>query len=709
MSQKGISYTFETPEGKPITIETGKLATQADGSVVVKQGNCMILAAVVSSKEVKDGQDFFPLSVDYQEKFASAGRIPGGFFRREARLSDYEVLISRLVDRVLRPLFPEDYLCDTQVIINLISADQTIQPDSLVALAASAALMVSDIPFNGPISEVRVCKIDGKFVVNPSKQDIEKADLDILVGASEKSIVMVEGEAKEVSEADLLEAIKIGHEAAKTHVNAQLKLAELFGGKKPWREYEKPASSEEIKGKVYTAFKDKVYKVASSGAGKTERKLAFNALKVELKTMIEGLENDVDKKLTKKYYNDLEYDVVRDLILDEGKRLDGRKTDEIRSIWTEIDYLPSAHGSAIFTRGETQSRTTVTLGTKLDEQMLDKAMETTYQKFMLHYNFPSYSTGEIKPNRGPGRREVGHGNLAMRSIKNMLPPTEDNPYTIRVVSDILESNGSSSMATVCAASLALFDAGVKMKSHVSGIAMGLITRDDGKVAVLSDILGDEDHLGDMDFKVTGTANGICGCQMDIKVFGLSYETMYQALEQARDGRLHILSKLTATIAQPREDYKPHAPRVEKIIISKEFIGAVIGPGGKVIQEMQKETGTTINITEVNDTGEVLIYGPNKESIDAAVRRVKGIVTVPEPGEVYDAKVKSIMPYGAFVEFLPGKEGLLHISEVSYKRLESMEGVMNVGDVIKVKLLEVDKKTGKFKLSRKALLEKQSQN
>lgn len=709
MSQKGISYTFETSEAKPITIETGKLATQADGSVVVRQGNCMILATVVSNKEVKEGQDFFPLSVDYQEKFASAGRIPGGFFRREARLSDYEILISRIVDRVLRPLFPEDYLCDTQVNISLISADQTIQPDSLVALAASAAITVSDIPFNGPISEVRVCKIDGKFVVNPPKQDIEKAELDVIVGASAKSIVMVEGEAKEVSEADLLEAIKVGHEAVQQHVEAQLKLVELCGGKKMWRNYPKPDTNPDVKEKIYSVFKEKIYDVAGKGLGKTERKLAFNAIKDELKVMIEGFENEEDQKLAKKYYGDLEYEVIRNLILDEGKRLDGRKSDEIRPIWTEVDYLPSAHGSAIFTRGETQSLTSITLGTKLDELMLDKAMETIYQKFILHYNFPSFSTGEIKPNRGPGRREVGHGNLAMRSLKNMLPPDADNPYTIRVVSDILESNGSSSMATVCAASLALHDAGVKMKSHVSGIAMGLITRDDGKVAILSDILGDEDHLGDMDFKVTGTSKGICGCQMDIKVSGLNYETMYQALEQAKQGRLHILNKLNEAMPQPREDYKPHAPRVEKIIISTEFIGAVIGPGGKVIQEMQKETGTTINISEVNNTGEVLIYGPNKESIDAAVRRVKGIVTVPEAGEVYEAKVKSIMPYGAFVEFLPGKEGLLHISEISYKRLESMEGVMNVGDVIKVKLLEVDKKTGKFKLSRKALLERQSQN
>ncbi|MFI5134549.1 MAG: polyribonucleotide nucleotidyltransferase, partial [Chitinophagales bacterium] len=663
----------------------------------------------VSNKDVKEGQDFFPLSVDYQEKFASAGRIPGGFFRREARLSDYEVLISRIVDRVLRPLFPEDYLCDTQVTINMISADQSIMPDSLVALAASAAITVSDIPFNGPISEVRVCKIDGNFIVNPAKQDIEKAELDIIVGASEKSIVMVEGEAKECSEADMLEAIKAGHEAVKVQIAAQLKLAELHGGKKTWRDYPKPLTSEEIKEKIYSTFKDKIYSIAKSRSGKTERKKAFDQLKDELKAITESWESEDEQKLAKKYYNDLEYEIVRNLILDEGIRLDGRKTDEIRPIWTEIDYLPSAHGSAIFTRGETQSLTSVTLGTKLDELMLDKAMEMIYQKFILHYNFPSFSTGEIKPNRGPGRREIGHGNLAMRSLKNMLPPDVDNPYTIRLVSDILESNGSSSMATVCAGSLALHDAGVKMKNHVSGIAMGLITREDGKIAILSDILGDEDHLGDMDFKVTGTEKGICGCQMDIKVSGLSSETMAAALEQARKGRLHILEKLKETIGQPREEYKPHVPRVEKIMIDSEFIGAVIGPGGKVIQEMQKETGTTITITEIANQGEVLIYGPNKESIDKAVQRVKGIVSVPEPGEVYEAKVKSIMPYGAFVEFMPGKEGLLHISEISYKRLESMEGVMSVGDVIKVKLLEVDKKTGKFKLSRKALLDRHSSN
>lgn len=705
MSKIAISKTFDIGDGKPITIETGKLATQADGAALVRQGNCMILATVVSKDEVKEGQDFFPLSVDYQEKFASAGRIPGGFFRREARLSDYEILISRLVDRALRPLFPEDYLYDTQVIITLISADQSIMPDALVALAASAALTVSDIPFKGPISEVRVCKIDGKYVVNPAKQDIERAELDMIVAGSADSIIMVEGEAKEVSEAEMLEGIRIGHEAIKIQCAAQLDLAELNGSKKPFREYEKAPHSQEIKDKIYAAFKDKVYQVAKSGAGKTDRKLGFNAIKEELKSYVADWENEADVKLAKKYYSDLEYDVIRNLILDEGIRLDGRKTDEVRPIWTEIDYLPSAHGSAIFTRGETQSLTTVTLGTKLDELMLDKAMELVYTKFILHYNFPAFSTGEVKPNRGPGRREVGHGNLAMRSLKNVLPSGDENPYTIRVVSDILESNGSSSMATVCAGSLALFDAGLKMKSHVSGIAMGLITREDGKIAILSDILGDEDHLGDMDFKVTGTSKGICGCQMDIKVHGLSFETMSRALEQAKKGRLHILNILNDTISTPRADYKPHAPRIIKIMIPREFIGAVIGPGGKVIQEMQRETGCTINISEVGEEGEVLIASADKSSIDKALARIRGIIAIPQPGEVYDAKVKSIMPYGAFVEFLPGKEGLLHISEVSNKRLESMEGVMNVGDIIKVKLLDVDKKTGKFKLSSKAILEK----
>lgn len=706
MGKVGTSKSFDLGNGKTISIETGKLATQADGSVVVRTGNCMLLATVVANKEPKEGQDFFPLSVDYQEKFAAAGRIPGGFFRREGKISDYEVLISRLVDRLLRPLFPEDYLCDTQVLISMISADENVMPDQLAALAASAALMVSDIPFNGPVAEVRVCKIDGKFIVNPNKQDIERAELDIMVGASETSIVMVEGEAKEVSEADMIEAIKTGHAAVKLACRAQMELLEMIGGRKATREYTKPLSSEEIKNKVYEMFRAKVREVCLSGKDKNGRKKAFSTIKDELKLAFTE-STDEEIKLAKKYYADLEYEEMRGMILNDGKRLDGRKTTEIRPIWTEINYLPGAHGSAIFTRGETQSLTTVTLGTKLDELMLDKAMELSYQRFILHYNFPAFSTGEVKPNRGPGRREVGHGNLAQRSLKQVLPADTDNPYTIRVVSDILESNGSSSMATVCAGSLALMDSGIKIKSHVSGIAMGLISDEKtGKTAILSDILGDEDHLGDMDFKVTGTSKGICGCQMDIKIQGLSYELLTQALHQAKDGREHILGKLNECIAEPSADLKPHAPRIVKLFVAREFIGAIIGPGGKVIQEMQRETKTVINIEEVGDQGVVTVASANKDNLDAAVAKIKGIVSIPEPGEIYEAKVKSIMPYGAFVEFLPGKEGLLHISEVSLKRLETMEGVLNVGDMVKVKLMEVDKKTGKYKLSRKALLKEE---
>ena len=703
MGKVGISKSFDLGNGKTISIETGKLATQADGSVVVRMGNCMLLATVVANKEMKEGQDFFPLSVDYQEKFASAGRIPGGFFRREGKISDYEVLISRLVDRLLRPLFPEDYLCDTQVMISMISADETVNPDQLAALAASAALMVSDIPFKGPVAEVRVCKIDGQFVVNPNRADLERAEMDIIVGASIDSIVMVEGEAKEVSETDMVTAIKVGHDAVILACKAQMELLTQLGGRKATREYTKPATNEEIKNKVNELLRTKVREVCLSGQDKNGRKAAFNSLKDELKIAF-AESTPEELKLAKKYYSDLEYEEMRGMILNDGKRLDGRKTTEVRPIWSEIDYLPGAHGSAIFTRGETQSLTTVTLGTKLDELMLDKAMELVYQKFILHYNFPAFSTGEVKPNRGPGRREVGHGNLAQRSLKQVLPSADDNPYTIRVVSDILESNGSSSMATVCAGSLALMDAGIKIKSHVSGIAMGLISDEtSGKTAILSDILGDEDHLGDMDFKVTGTEKGICGCQMDIKIHGLSYELLTQALNQAKEGRMHILGKLNECISSPREDFKPHAPRIVKLFVAREFIGAIIGPGGKVIQEMQRETKATINIEEVGDQGVVTVASSNKDNLEAAVRKIKGIVTMPEIGEIYESKVKSIMPYGAFVEFLPGKEGLLHISEVSTKRLESMEGVMNVGDIVKVKLLEVDKKTGKYKLSRKVLL------
>jgi polyribonucleotide nucleotidyltransferase len=708
MAKNAISKTFDSGDGRTITIETGKLATQADGSVVVRVGDCMLLATVVSALEPKVGQSFFPLSVDYQEKFASAGRIPGGFFRREGKISDYEILICRLVDRALRPLFPEDYVNETQVMISLISADKNIMPDQYAALAASAALTLTDIPFNGPISEVRVCKIDGAFVVNPPKADIARAELDVIIAGTDSSIMMVEGEAKEVSEQDMVEAIRTGHAAIKKQCKAQLELAELFGGKKQVREYPKPIQNDEIHEKINSLFREKVYSVCKKGLDKTGRKAAFNLIKEELKNAFAETTEE-EQSLAKKYYHDLEYDVMREMILNDSIRLDGRKTNEIRPIWIETNYLPSAHGSAVFTRGETQSLTTATLGTKLDEQMLDMATEVLYEKFILHYNFPGFSTGEVKPNRGPGRREIGHGNLAKRSLKNMLPGSEENPYTIRLVSDILESNGSSSMATVCAGSLALFDSGIKMRSHVSGIAMGLITGKDGKVAILSDILGDEDHLGDMDFKVTGTRKGICGCQMDIKIEGISYELIEKALAQAREGRLHILEKLYEAIAEPRADYKPFVPRIVKMFIDKEFIGAIIGPGGKIIQEMQRETNTIINIEEIGNQGEITIASADKEGIEKALARINGIVAIPKVGETYEGTVKSIMPYGAFVEFMPGKEGLLHISEVSWKRLENLDGILKAGDSVQVKLLDYDKKTNKFKLSRKVLLEKPAGN
>ncbi len=707
MSKTPISVSFDDGNGQKITLETGKLASQADGSVVVRVGDCMILATVVSNKEKKPDLDYFPLSVDYQEKFASAGRIPGGFFRREGRLSDSEVLISRLTDRVLRPLFPEDYQYETQVIITVYSIDKNIPSDSFAALAASAALTISDIPFHGPISEVRVAKIDGKFVVNPLKADLVKAELDIIVGASDSSVAMVEGEAKEVSEADLVEAIRVGHNAIKQHCKAQLELAKKVGDK-PKRDYEKPVEDEELKKSIDAEFAPKIKAIASAGIPKAQRKEQFGQLKEDLKAKFTE-EEEEKYKLAKKYYEALEYDVIRDLILNDKRRLDGRKLDEVRPIWMEVDCLPSPHGSAIFTRGETQSLTTVTLGSKLDELMLDKALEITYQSFILHYNFPAFSTGEVKPNRGPGRREVGHGFLALRALKAVIPGEDINPYTVRVVSDILESNGSSSMATVCAGSLALHDAGLKVTGHVSGIAMGLITDASGKVAILSDILGDEDHLGDMDFKVAGTRKGITACQMDIKVKGLSYEILTQALEQAKRGRLHIVDLMYEAMPAPRADYKPHAPRMERILIPKEFIGAIIGPGGKIIQEMQRETNTVITIEEVGDQGEIFISSADKASIEKAVAKIKGITTMPIAGETYEGTVKSIMPYGAFVEFLPGREGLLHISEVSFKRLETLDGVLSVGEKIKVKLLEVDKKTGKFKLSRKALMEKPAAN
>lgn len=687
-----------------VTIETGKLARQAHGSVTVRQGNCIILATVVANKEPKEGQDFFPLVVDYNEKFASAGRIPGSFFKREGRLNDYEVLISRLIDRALRPLFPEDYLCDVQVLVTLVSSDKEVMPDALACLAASAALAVSDIPIKEIISEVRVGRVDGAFVVNPSRTELAKADMDFLIAATEKNLMMVEGEAEECMEEELVKALEIAHDAIRIQIKAQEELRDKAGaGAK--RDYTKPVQDEALQQKVADFAGAKVTEIARSASSKNDRSNAFDELK---KALIESLGTEVEditKKLAKKYFEDLKWELVRNVILDDRTRLDGRKLDQVRQLSMEADVLPSPHGSALFTRGETQSLTTVTLGTPLDELLVESAATSDYSKFILHYNFPPFSTGEVKMMRGPGRREVGHGNLAMRSLKKMMPGTE-YPYTVRVVSDILESNGSSSMATVCAGSLALMDAGVPFPKHVGGIAMGLITRaTDNKYAILSDILGDEDHLGDMDFKVTGTREGICGVQMDIKVDGLSMDIMREALAQARNGRLHILEAMYEAMPAHREEVKPHAPRMEKLFIDKEFIGAVIGPQGKIIQEIQRETGTTINIEEVGNYGEVSVFSPAKEGLDKAVSWIKGIVAVPEIGSVYEATVKGIKEFGAFVEFLPGKQGLLHISEISWKRLESMDGVLKEGDKVKVKLIGIDHKTGKFKLSRKALMAK----
>jgi polyribonucleotide nucleotidyltransferase len=710
MLQQPIRKTFDIGNGREVTIETGRLARQADGSVTVSQGNCMILATVVANKDPKEGQSFFPLSVDYQEKFASAGRIPGSFFKREARLNDYEILTSRLIDRALRPLFPDDYLCEVQVLVTLISSDAEVMPDSLACLAASAALAVSDIPIQEIISEVRVARVDGKFIINPLRSEISNADINFIIAATEKNIMMVEGEAKECLEEDLIIAIELAHEAIKVQVKAQEELRSLKGvtGK---REYAKPLQNDEVRKKVTEFAQSKVLEVAKAGLSKHERSDKFEAvyneliehLKKEYVSSEGGALADDIKKWAKNYYADLQYDVVRDMMLNDRVRLDGRKLDQVRPLDMEIDVLPSPHGAALFTRGETQSITTVTLGTPLDSLLIESAAVSDYSKFILHYNFPPFSTGEVKMMRGVGRREVGHGALAMRSLKQMMPGG-DFPYTVRVVSDILESNGSSSMATVCAGSLALMDAGVGIAKHVSGVAMGLISKD-GKFAVLTDILGDEDHLGDMDFKVTGTRDGICGVQMDIKVDGLSMDVMRQALAQAKDGRLHILDAMYATIDKAREEVKPHAPRMIKIFIEKEFIGAVIGPGGKVIQEMQRETGTTINIEEVDNRGEVSVFGTDKEGVQKAEAWIKGIVSVPVIGDVYESVVKTIMPFGAFVEFLPGKQGLVHISEISWKRLETLEGIVHEGDRFKVKLIGTDPKTGKFKLSRKILMPK----
>lgn len=703
MSQIGTQHSFDLGDGRIVTLETGKLAKQADGAVVVKLGDTMILATVVSSKEAKEGVDFLPLTVDYQEKFAAAGRFPGGFFRREAKLSDYEVLISRIVDRAMRPLFPEDYHADTQIMLSLISSDRKTMPDALVGLAASAAVAVSDIPFNGPISEVRVGKIDGKLVINPNIDDLKKSTIDMIIAASEKDIVMVEGEMSEISEDEMLEAIQFAHAAIKVQIKAINEFA-AKAGLKPKREYCHEVNDLELKEKVKAATYDKVYNVAKmANPDKNKRKEAFKAVLEEFKATFTEEELAEKKALIEKYYHEVEYHAVRKAALDTKIRLDGRKTNQIRPIWSEVGYLPAAHGSAVFTRGETQSLTSVTLGTPKDALMIDAAFMQDELRFMLHYNFPGFSTGEAKPNRGPGRREVGHGNLALRALSKVIPT--DSGYTIRVVSDILESNGSSSMATVCAGTLALMDAGVKIKKPVSGIAMGLITDEKNNYVVLSDILGDEDHLGDMDFKVCGTKDGITAVQMDLKVNGLPYEVMREALIQAKEGRLHIMGEMMKTMTEPRSDYKAHAPRFTKIEVPGEFIGAIIGPGGKVIQEMQKATGTTISITEVDKMGVVEIFGENLESITAALTRIKGIVAMPEEGEVYDATVKTIMPYGAFVEFLPGKEGLLHISEVDWKRLDTLEGVLKEGDKIQVKFMGNDPKTKKYKLSRKVLLPK----
>ena len=697
-----VTKTITLADGREISIETGKLAKQADGAVMVRMGNTMLLATVCSAQDAVPGTDFMPLTVEYKEKFASAGRFPGGFTRREGKASDYEILTARLVDRALRPLFPDDYHADTFVNVTLYSADGVDMPDALAGLAASAAIAVSDIPFNGPISEVRVARIDGEYVVNPTFAQLEKADLDIIVAATLDNIMMVEGEMNEVSEADLLNAIRTAHEAIKPHCQAQLELMEAVG-KTVKREYCHEVNDEELRKDVREKTYAKTYELAKScNTDKHSRGENFKAVREEYKANFSEEELEEKAALIDRYYHDVEKEAMRRAILDDGIRLDGRKTTEIRPIWAEVGYLPGPHGSSIFTRGETQSLCTVTLGTKQDEKIIDESLVQGKERFLLHYNFPPFSTGESRAHRGVGRREIGHGNLACRALKGMIP--DNYPYVVRVVSDILESNGSSSMASVCAGTLALMDAGVQIKRPVSGIAMGLISENKGtNYAVLSDILGDEDHLGDMDFKVTGTENGITATQMDIKVDGLSYEILERALAQAREGRMHILGKIKETIAEPREDLKPHAPRIVTINVPKDMIGAIIGPGGKIIQAMQAESGASISIEEQDNCGVVEIAANNKESLDCAVRKVKAIVAVPEVGETYDAVVKSIMPYGAFVEFMPGKEGLLHISEISWARIEDMEKAgLKEGDKIDVKLLEIDKKTGKFKLSHKVL-------
>ena len=700
-----INKTIELGDGRTITIETGKLAKQADGAVTVRMGNTVLLATVCAAKDANPGVDFMPLQVEYKEKFSAFGRFPGGFTKREGKASDYEILTARLVDRALRPLFPDNYHAEVYVNIILFSADGEDMPDALAGLAASAALAVSDIPFNGPISEVRVARVDGEFIINPTFTQLEKADIDIMVGATLDNIMMVEGEMNEVQESEMLDAIKAAHEAIKVQCQAQMELMEACG-KTVKREYCHEVNDDDLRKDVHDKCYDKAYAVATSGTDKHQRADAFDAIVEEYKSQFTEEElTDEKVEMIDRYYHDVEKEAMRRAILDEGKRLDGRKTTEIRPIWIETDCLPGPHGSAIFTRGETQSLSTVTLGTKDDEKIIDDVLTHGKERFLLHYNFPPFSTGEAKAQRGVCRREIGHGHLAWRALKRMIP--ENYPYVVRVMSDILESNGSSSMATVCAGTLALRDAGVPMKKPVSGIAMGLISENHGtNYAILSDILGDEDHLGDMDFKVTGTKDGITATQMDIKVDGLSYEILERALAQAREGRMYILNKILEAQPEARPDLKPHAPRIETLTVAKEFIGAIIGPGGKIIQGIQEKTGATISIEEVDGVGNIEISAVNKESIDAALRAIKSIVAVPEIGEVYEGKISSIMPYGAFVEFMPGKDGLLHISEIDWKRLETVEQAgLKEGDTISVKLVDIDPKTGKFKLSHKVLIPK----
>ncbi len=707
-----ITKTVSLPDGRTISIETGKLAKQADGAVMLCMNNTMLLATVCAAKTAQPGTDFMPLQCDYKEKYSAAGRFPGGFTKREGRAGDYEILTSRLVDRALRPLFPSDYHCEVYVNITLFSADGVDMPDALAGFAASAALAASDIPFEGPISEVRVARINGEYVINPTFEQLKNADMDIMVGATEENIMMVEGEMDEVPESALLGALKAAHEAIKPMCQLQKELSKELGTDVK-REYDDEVNDEELRQQVKDECYQPAYAIAEAGDhDKHQREDAFTQIREDFKTRyaaahaeLSAEELEEKNALVDRYYHDVERDAMRRCILDEGKRLDGRKTTDIRPIWCETSPLPMPHGSAIFTRGETQALATATLGTKLDEKMVDDVLDKSYMRFLLHYNFPPFSTGEAKAQRGVGRREIGHGHLAWRALKGQIPA--DYPYTIRVVSDILESNGSSSMATVCAGTLALMDAGVPIKSPVSGIAMGLIKNPgEDKYAILSDILGDEDHLGDMDFKTTGTAKGLTATQMDIKCDGLSYEILEKALNQAKQAREHILGKIVETMPAPRPELKPHVPRIEAFEIPKEFIGAVIGPGGKIIQGMQEDTGTTITIDEEDGVGKIQVSGPNKESIDAAVAKIRAIVAIPEVGEVYDAKVVSIMPYGCFVEFMPSKEGLLHISEIAWKRLESVEEAgIKEGDIIKVKLLEIDEKTGKFRLSHRVLEEK----